>query len=57
VTEHRIRRRPPSRPLNCELVNGRKRHVVVDTLGLLLAVVVVMAAYFGDRIAAYVLLG
>ncbi|WHM41021.1 transposase [Streptomyces sp. BPTC-684] len=38
-----------------ELVNGRKRHVVVDTLGLLLAVVVT-AADTGDRASAQVLL-
>lgn len=36
-------------------INGRKRHVVVDTLGLLLAVVVT-AADTGDRAAAQVLL-
>ncbi|MGW1109276.1 IS5 family transposase [Streptomyces sp. NPDC002540] len=34
-----------------KLVNGRKRHVVVDTLGLLLGVMVT-----GDRAAAHVLL-
>ncbi|MDQ0834259.1 transposase [Streptomyces achromogenes] len=34
-----------------KLINGRKRHVVVDTLGLLLGVVVT-AADTGDRIAA-----
>ncbi|MGW4874368.1 IS5 family transposase [Streptomyces chartreusis] len=39
-----------------KLVNGRKRHVVVDTLGLLLGVMVT-AADTGDRIAAQVLLG
>ena len=39
-----------------KLVNGRKRHVVVDTLGLLLAVMVT-AADTGDRSAARVLLG
>lgn len=39
-----------------KLINGRKPHVVVDTLGLLLAVVVT-AADVGDRIATYVLLG
>src|SRR4051812_30052938 len=38
-----------------KLVNGRKRHVVVDTLGLLLGVMVT-AAGTGDRIAAQVLL-
>ncbi|MEU6922859.1 transposase [Streptomyces sp. NPDC046631] len=38
-----------------KLVNGRKRHVVVDTLGLLLGVMVT-AADVGDRAAAYVLL-
>ncbi|KND39078.1 MULTISPECIES: IS5/IS1182 family transposase [Streptomyces] len=38
-----------------KLVNGRKRHVVLDTLGLLLAVVVT-AADVGDRTAAKVLL-
>jgi transposase len=38
-----------------KLVNGRKRHVVVDTLGLLLGVVVT-AANTGDRTAAQVLL-
>ncbi|MFE2424371.1 IS5 family transposase [Streptomyces hokutonensis] len=38
-----------------KLVNGRKRHVVVDTLGLLLGVVVT-AADTGDRAAARVLL-
>ncbi|MFF1360275.1 transposase [Streptomyces sp. NPDC058297] len=35
--------------------NGRKRHVVVDTLGLLLAVMGT-AADTGDRLAAHVLL-
>ncbi|WNI20132.1 IS5 family transposase [Actinacidiphila sp. ITFR-21] len=38
-----------------KLVNGRKRHVVVDTLGLLLGVMVT-AADIGDRAAAKVLL-
>lgn len=38
-----------------KLINGRKRHVVVDTLGLLLGVMVT-AAGTGDRIAAQVLL-
>ncbi|WP_157882053.1 transposase [Streptomyces rubellomurinus] len=38
-----------------KLINGRKRHVVVDTLGLLLAVTVT-AADVGDRAAAEVLL-
>ena len=38
-----------------KLVNGRKRHVVVDTLGLLLGVMVT-AADTGDRAAAEVLL-
>uniref|UniRef100_A0AAU3HR47 IS5 family transposase n=1 Tax=Streptomyces sp. NBC_01393 TaxID=2903851 RepID=A0AAU3HR47_9ACTN len=38
-----------------KLINGRKRHVVVDTLGLLLAVMVT-AADVGDRTAAQVLL-
>lgn len=38
-----------------KLVNGRKRHVVVDTLGLLLGVMVT-AADTGDRTAAQVLL-
>ncbi|MFI2207680.1 IS5 family transposase [Streptomyces sp. NPDC020192] len=38
-----------------KLVNGRERHVVVDTLGLLLAVMVT-AADVGDRTAAKVLL-
>ncbi|WP_181447089.1 IS5 family transposase [Streptomyces sp. NTH33] len=38
-----------------KLVNGRKRHVVVDTLGLLLGVMVT-AADVGDRAAAQVLL-
>jgi hypothetical protein len=38
-----------------KLINGRKRHVVVDTLGLLLAVTVT-AADTGDRAAAQVLL-
>ncbi|MES9511049.1 transposase [Streptomyces sp. NPDC000609] len=37
------------------LVNGRKRHAVVDTLGLLLGVMVT-AADTGDRAAAHVLL-
>ncbi|MFB9466607.1 transposase [Streptomyces cinereospinus] len=37
-----------------KLVNGRKRHVVVDTLGLLLGVMVT-AADVGDRTAARVL--
>jgi len=37
------------------LINGRKRHVVVDTLGMLLAVMVT-AADIGDRAAAQVLL-
>ncbi|MFI6360362.1 IS5 family transposase [Streptomyces sp. NPDC050743] len=36
-----------------KLINGRKRHVVVDTLGLLLAVMVT-AADVGDRAAAQV---
>jgi len=36
-------------------INGRKRHVVVDTLGLLLGVMVT-AADVGDRMAAQVLL-
>ncbi|MGW1880741.1 IS5 family transposase [Streptomyces sp. NPDC001975] len=36
-----------------KLINGRKRHVVVDTLGLLLGVMVT-AADTGDRIAAQV---
>jgi transposase len=40
---------------NAKLVNGRKRHVVVDTLGLLLGVMVT-AADTGDRAAAQVLL-
>jgi transposase len=40
---------------NGKLVNGRKRHVVVDTLGLLLGVMVT-AADAGDRAAARVLL-
>jgi transposase len=40
---------------NGKLINGRKRHVVVDTLGLLLAVMVT-AADVGDRAAAKVLL-
>lgn len=39
-----------------KLINGRKRHVVVDTLGLLLGVMVT-AADTGDRTAARVLLG
>ncbi|MGW2865536.1 IS5 family transposase [Streptomyces sp. NPDC001205] len=39
-----------------KLINGRKRHVVVDTLGLLLGVMVT-AADTGDRIAAQELLG
>lgn len=38
-----------------KLINGRKRHAVVDTLGLLLAVMVA-AADIGDRAAAQVLL-
>jgi len=38
-----------------KLINGRKRHVVVDTLGLLLGVMVT-AADVGDRAAAEVLL-
>ncbi|MDX5565794.1 IS5 family transposase [Streptomyces sp. ID05-04B] len=38
-----------------KLVNGRKRHVVVDTLGLLLGVMVT-SADVGDRAAAQVLL-
>lgn len=38
-----------------KLINGRKRHVVVDTLGLLLGVMVT-AADIGDRAAAQVLL-
>ncbi|MFE5792929.1 transposase [Streptomyces sp. NPDC056503] len=38
-----------------KLINERKRHVVVDTLGLLLAVMVA-AADVGDRAAAQVLL-
>ncbi|MFB7174147.1 IS5 family transposase [Streptomyces sp. NPDC056254] len=38
-----------------KLINGRKRHVVVDTLGLLLGVMVT-AADIGDRTAAKVLL-
>jgi transposase len=38
-----------------KLVNGRKRHVVVDTLGLLLGVMVT-SADVGDRAAARVLL-
>ncbi|WP_377274539.1 transposase [Peterkaempfera sp. SMS 1(5)a] len=37
------------------MVNGRKRHAVVDTLGLLLAVMVT-SADVGDRTAAQVLL-
>ncbi|MER6689246.1 transposase [Streptomyces minutiscleroticus] len=39
-----------------KLINGRKRHVLVDTLGLLLDVRVT-AAYTGDRTAAHVLHG
>ncbi len=39
-----------------KLVNGRKQHVVVDTLGLLLGVMVT-AADTGDRTAVHVLLG
>jgi transposase len=39
-----------------KIINGRKRHVVVDTLGLLLGVMVT-AADIGDRTAAKVLLG
>ncbi|MFE4514035.1 IS5 family transposase [Kitasatospora sp. NPDC056783] len=39
-----------------KLINGRKRHVVVDTLGLPLGVMVT-AADVGDRAAAQVLLG
>ncbi|MEV5283138.1 IS5 family transposase [Streptomyces sp. NPDC052811] len=39
-----------------KLVNGRKRHVMVDTLGLLLGVMVT-AADVGDRTAVQVLLG
>ncbi|MFD7137790.1 IS5 family transposase [Streptomyces sp. NPDC059894] len=38
-----------------KLINGRKRHVVVDTLGLLLGVMVTSAG-IGDRAAAKVLL-
>ncbi|MFE2569857.1 IS5 family transposase [Streptomyces mirabilis] len=38
-----------------KLINGRKRHVVVDTLGLLLGVMVT-AADVGDRTAAHALL-
>ncbi|MBZ6226295.1 transposase [Streptomyces olivaceus] len=38
-----------------KLINGRKRHVVVDTLGLLLDVMVT-SADIGDRAAAKVLL-
>ncbi|WP_279331565.1 IS5 family transposase [Streptomyces sp. OS603R] len=38
-----------------KLINGRKRHVVVDTLGLLLGVMVT-AADVGDRTAAEVML-
>ncbi len=38
-----------------KLINGRKRHVVVDTLGLLLGVMVT-SADIGDRAAAHVLL-
>ncbi|MEE1820894.1 transposase [Streptomyces sp. BE20] len=37
-----------------KLINGRKRHAVVDTLGLLLAVMVT-SADIGDRAAARVL--
>ncbi|MFF2548823.1 IS5 family transposase [Kitasatospora sp. NPDC058063] len=37
-----------------KLINGRKRHVVVDTLGLLLGVMVT-SADIGDRAAAHVL--
>ncbi|MEU5646189.1 transposase [Streptomyces milbemycinicus] len=40
---------------NGKLINGRKRHAVVDTLGLLLAVQVT-AADTGDRAAAQTLL-
>ncbi|WP_344598928.1 transposase, partial [Streptomyces violaceusniger] len=39
-----------------KLINGRKRHVVVDTFGLLLGVMVT-AADTGDRTVAHVLLG
>ncbi|MEU7600456.1 IS5 family transposase [Streptomyces sp. NPDC041003] len=39
-----------------KLINGRKRHVVADTLGLLLGVMVT-AADTGDRAAAQALLG
>ncbi|MFF4803308.1 transposase [Streptomyces sp. NPDC001351] len=39
-----------------KVVNGRKRHVVVDSLGLLLGVMVT-ATDTGNRIAAQVLLG
>jgi transposase len=42
-------------PDNGKKINGRKRHVVVDTLGLLLGVMVT-AADIGDRAAAKVLL-
>jgi transposase len=38
-----------------KLINGRERHVVVDTLGLLLGMMVT-AADIGDRVAAKVLL-
>jgi transposase len=38
-----------------KLINGRKRHLVVDTLGLLLGVMVT-AADIGDRTAAKILL-
>ncbi|MEU0971455.1 transposase [Streptomyces sp. NPDC005917] len=38
-----------------KLINGRKRHIVADTLGLLLGVMVT-AADVGDRAAARVLL-
>ncbi|TXL83654.1 transposase, partial [Streptomyces sp. IB2014 016-6] len=44
-----------SRGFDGKLINGRKRHVVVDTLGLLLAVMVT-AADVGDRATAQVLL-
>ncbi len=40
---------------NGKLINGRKRHAVVDTLGLLLAVMVTPADT-GDRAAAQILL-
>ncbi|WP_434482073.1 transposase [Streptomyces sp. NBC_01340] len=40
---------------NAKLINGRKRHVVVDTPGLLLGVMAT-AADTGDRTAAQVLL-